>query len=189
MKGLDLMIDIEEYDILKNNMKPIKETSLDDTNDIYLTEATCPVIDFDAVKDTYKINCSLENDAPIKSVDACSIINDDIFFIEFKNGKINSKKKKEIREKIVYSSMILMDVLEVDLNYLRNHSNYIVVYNKDKNPESEEDDYGVSDRVFGLAGEVKQRFSIQRLEKFCYKNGHTYTPEQFDKFFIQEYLG
>ena len=107
----------------------LKETSCDNRNkktSNYMTKSTLPAVNFDEVKSEYIGNLRL-TDTP-KSNDALFFDKKEVpFFIEFKNGKIDIKKK------IYDSVLIFTDIVDVGITELRQNMEYILVYNKDAN--------------------------------------------------------
>lgn len=89
------MIDINKHKLLRDNVSTLKETSIDthDNNNIkYMTASEREAINFDNVKKEYIKNLAL-TDEP-KSNDALFINkNDDLVFVEFKNGYMDTAKK------------------------------------------------------------------------------------------------
>ncbi|CRF34771.1 hypothetical protein BRSU_2237 [Brachyspira suanatina] len=77
-------------DILKNNMDTFKKTSEDFSkkdNPEYMTDCEYSVINFDEVTKEYKRNNKINMDP--KSNDALYIDDENLYFIEFKNGYFN----------------------------------------------------------------------------------------------------
>lgn len=116
----------------------IKETSYDKHNKQYMVESQMQVCNFDEVKNWYISNyIPMANPNP-KSNDALYCCEDNIFFIEFKNGGIDNKINFEINKKIYDSLFILFDLKYQDkqgnvvdsIAYTRKNMEYILVYNE-----------------------------------------------------------
>ena len=80
------MLNVNDYDILRNHQCSLQETSKDTSKAKvqYMTTCTKKVVDFDAVKTEF-LNSLNETEECAKSVDAF-VIDDYNYFIEFKNG-------------------------------------------------------------------------------------------------------
>lgn len=138
------MIDLSKPNVLIEHLKDLHNISRDDSDKYrpqYMTNSTFQAVDFDAVKDSYIFSNSSISAREMRSNDALVIYNTkqgQFIFIEFKNGKIISNLEEEkIRVKIAESLLILNDILDENLTFDRTHINYILVYNKDKNDEFE----------------------------------------------------
>ena len=126
------------------NTSTLKQTSKDDNNEEYMTESQIKVINFDSVGgDKYTRNNNLR--IQLKTNDVLFLHSDRRYtFIEFKNGKlldksnrIDIKKLKDIELKILNSMFVLGDIEEKSLNILKEITNYILVYNEEKNSPNE----------------------------------------------------
>ena len=96
------MTSFDDIEIFTNNKTTLKETSKDnhDGNDIYMTESTLNVVNFDEVKLEYVRGLGVP-ETPA-SIDALFLDNfGEYYFIEFKNGYIDRKKIFEIRLKFL----------------------------------------------------------------------------------------
>lgn len=89
-------------DILQSSIDTLKNTSYDSNNKEYMTECKDTVINFDkVVKNYYKYKNYEGIDIIPKSNDALYISNDnEFYFIEFKNGKLNSNYDGDINGSI-----------------------------------------------------------------------------------------
>ena len=128
------MINIDNYEILKNNLSTLKEISKDDSEIVvkYMTKSTLSAINFDGVKTEYLKSFHL-SDELAKSCDGLLCFNDKDILIEFKNGK--SIKASEVKIKIKESLLILTAIITPDeILEIKNKGAFILVYNKDKNP-------------------------------------------------------
>lgn len=139
----------------------LKDSSYDSANQIYLTNLSIEVYDFDKIKDEY-VNRIIKNyqglsDDSFRSNDALYRKENRLVFIEFKNGNITSKLEKEkIRSKISESLLILTDILNTTLSKIRKDCCYILVYNKKKNSSFEKERNSsinmISDCMANLSG-------------------------------------
>ena len=104
------MININNYEILKNNLSTLKEISKDDSETIveYMTESILPVVNFDGVKTEYLKSFHL-SDELAKSCDGLLCLNNKDILIEFKNGK--TIKPSEIMIKIKESLLLLTTII------------------------------------------------------------------------------
>lgn len=142
------MIDLFKPNLLLNHISNLHDTSLDDSDKAnlqYMTSSTFSAICFDDVKDEYVLSRFPTIKPNVRSNDALVIIDQSVgkfLFIEFKNGVISGSKKKleleKIRSKIAESLLILNDILKENLNFDQTNVNFILVYNRTKNPTFEQ---------------------------------------------------
>lgn len=127
------MIQLNDYPIFNENKASLKETSMDDSDPSavsYMTESSLEVINFDQVKRRYTNALGLsENNAA--SVDAVIPFSQHIAFVEFKNGKVNNRN---VKDKLRDSLLLFLDITGKTAAYARNHLDFILVYNLEKNP-------------------------------------------------------
>lgn len=173
----------------------LKNTSYDKTNNAYMVNNIHQVINFDQFQEAY----FSQYKKPVTcSIDALKQHNREWFFIEFKNGKIDNKTKKNISEKVGHSLFSFLDVLNEKIDYCRKKVNFIFVYNKENNSQSGHrlscDDYQLSierQKLKSLLLGVKKYiplFQMGRYEDVYFKNVYTYDQEQFEKF-VNENFG
>lgn len=133
------MINLSQPNVFTPHIKTLHEISYDKNNHQYMTNSAFQTVDFDNVKDSYILSNSSISAREMRSNDALVILNPSIpqfIFIEFKNGDIQSKQKKEeIRSKIAESLLIFNDIITENLTFDRKSINYILVYNEAKNPK------------------------------------------------------
>ena len=189
------MININNYEILKNNLSTLKEISKDDSETIveYMTESILPVVNFDGVKTEYLKSFHL-SDELAKSCDGLLCLNDKDIFIEFKNGK--SINASEIKIKIKESLLILTAIITPDEIFeIKNKGTFIWVYNKDKNPITKQEikQKGIQEspsRDFliryslNIGGKEFIRYGLEKFDKF-FNEVHTYCQEDFEKYIKQ----
>lgn len=191
------MINFDDYDILKNNISTLKETSIDNhdkTNIRYMTYSEKEAINFDNVKREYIKKLSLSEEP--RSNDALFINkNNALVFVEFKNGSIDPTKKFAIRKKIYDSVIILTDIMNIGVSKLRDSMEYILVYNAEVNkdekdvlekqksfvqPSSAFDTIAKSISAMGKTEYVC--FGVKSFENYCFHKVHTYTEAEFENY-------
>ncbi len=151
----------------------LHETSYDEQNQLYLSNSTLEVYNFDKVKSLY-FEVLKESDSPAKSVDAL-LIKDDNIFIEFKNSKV---KPTDIRIKISDSLLVFNDLTDSFLRDRKNDSEFILVYSSEKNPAPPSRKY-IADKIAKLAGEEIIYFDLDKYAGTYFKKLHTYTEKEF----------
>ena len=188
------------------NTSTLKQTSKDDNNEEYMTESQIKVINFDSVGgDKYTRNNNLS--IQLKTNDVLFLHSDRWYtFIEFKNGKlldksnrIDIKKLKDIELKILNSMFVLGDIEKKSLNTLKEITNYILVYNEEKNSPNEKNSISeignyfvnqgsslsVGENTFGKDEIIC--FGLEKFKGYCFKNVHTYSKEEFEEKFVRKY--
>ncbi len=179
-------VNVMDFDILKNSVCPLKETSRlsHDGCAQYMTESDIDVINFDSVKDKYIAALSKQH-MPVpevpKSSDALYIANnDDMYFIEFKSGKV---KAHDIWLKIFDSLTIFSDIIKVGASYTRKHVSYIVVYDETKNP-LQTSQSRVDIAKYFVERKAKEKFiqfNLERFEVLYFKSVFTVTKSEFEQ--------
>ena len=179
------MIDEVKDDLpeLLNHITTLKKSSWDKQKREYMCESKMKVINFDKIPKAY--NRGKGWSILPKSNDALYIdVKGQWYFIEFKNGSINSG---EIYEKLFDSIVMLLDEKIIpDIQFVRDNINYILVYNSNKygkvaNYPARESIYRYT---FERAEEEEKLFDIDKFEQYLFKATHTYTPSLFEKNFI-----
>ena len=188
------------------NTSTLEQTSEDDNNGEHMTKSQLKVINFDSVggkKYTKNNNLSIQ----LKTNDVLFLHNDERYtFIEFKNGKllnksnrIDIKKLKDIELKILNSMFVLGDIEGKSLNTLKEITNYILVYNEDKNLPNEKNSISEIGNYFvnqGSSLSVGENtldkdeiicFGLEKFKDYCFKNVHTYSKEEFEEKFVKKY--
>ena len=177
------MSNFSSIEILENNLTTLKETSFDKDNKTYMSQSLVEVVDFDKVKESCFINGI--STKGLRSNDALIINreNERYLFIEFKNGNITSKiKKEEIRTKISESLLILNHILDKDLKYDKEHISYILVYNKEKNKEFENQRFYSLSKMSNILGNYsKMSYLIKGFGRYniFFRNVKTINEEEF----------
>ena len=196
---------IKKMDLKIYNTSTLKQTSKDDNNEKYMTESTIRVINFDSVGgDKYSKNNKLN--IQLKTNDVLFLHNDKKYtFIEFKNGKlldktnkIDIKKLKDIELKILNSLFVLGDIEEKSLSSLKEITDYILVYNEEKNTPNERNSISEIGNYFINQGNISSEktktereeiicFGLEKFKDYCFKNVHTYSKEEFEEKFVKKY--
>ena len=196
---------IKKMDLKSYNTSILKQTSKDDNNEEYMTESTIRVINFDSIGgDKYSKNNKLN--IQLKTNDVLFLHNDKKYtFIEFKNGKlvdktnkIDIKKLKDIELKILNSLFVLGDIEEKSLSSLKEITDYILVYNEEKNTPNERNSISEIGNYFINQGNISSEktktereeiicFGLEKFKDYCFKNVHTYSKEEFEEKFVKKY--
>lgn len=202
--------------IIDEKRSSLKDTSYDKENRKYMVDSQLQVCSFDKVKDWYvgeKI--PFANPTP-KSNDALFFGNEESYFIEFKNGKIDNSVNYELNKKIYDSLFILFDLNYTDksgklvdsISYTRSNMNYILVYNEERyskeqltwqtragferqekaRKESQHRDK-LYKRIRNLAGEELIKFGLDQFKNYLFKNVYTYTVKEFEEKFLSKQSG
>lgn len=198
MKGT-VMIKISQHLLFNTNQSTLRSTSEDNStgSECFMTQSDITVVSFDNVKKEYVRNLGL-TEIP-KSNDALVIDSDDkATFIEFKNGCINRNDVYDLRKKIYDSLLIFSDITGFGISKTRDNMDYILVYNKDKNPnicsnETVELSTNVqdSDSRDTIAKEFSKmaktnfvKLGLEKFKKYCFSNVYTYTVQEFEEYYI-----
>lgn len=181
------MIDLSKYNVLEKNKTTLKQASLDDSENKkrYMTESLCSVIDFDKVKSQYSKGLHMtEEPCSVDAILSCK--GKGIILIEFKNGCIN---ELNIHKKVYDSTIIFCDITSKCVTDLRKEAIFILVYGREKNkkcqPVLEQQVPALESLADGIAknaGREIIRFGLSRYKNYCFKEVHTYTIVEFDKF-------
>lgn len=187
------MIDLNSYEIFSESRQSLKETSKDDSNsqDIqYMTSSEMEVINFDLVKRKYANTLDLSEESAT-SVDVILPFRDRIIFLEFKNGIVNNRN---IKDKARDSLLIFLGIIKKSIEYSRRYIDFVVVYNAEKNPVSSQEKnrrlqetpsrVSIATCLMNKAGEEFIRFDLERYKTLYYRNIHTYTKENFDRYLL-----
>ena len=191
------MNDIKNINILKC-FDTLKETSSDKHDGKipdYMTDSLLNVINFDKVKDKYIENLSVP-ETPASNDVLYIDDNKEMYFIEFKNGYMDSKKIFEVRLKIFDSLLILTDIIKKGVSFTREELNYILVYNETKNPLTDNEIKELRSielklifaKHFAKKSEKNFiRFSLRRFKTLYFKNVFTLTEDEFKNEFVKKW--
>lgn len=177
-------------DCFQQNKSTLKAVSYDDKNNVYMTESSIPVYDFDGIKDWYWENI-IKSRLKGPSNDALYIDGDRMLFIEFKNGNISSFGRDGLVHKLHDSLLMLLDEelavsavcksFKPTTTYTRKYMEYILVYNKDKHPNGENNRRCIADSL-----NKRIRFGLGIYEGFLFSKVRTFTIEEFEKYFVSK---
>lgn len=170
-------------DELKKFICSMKKASIDDVHAEPMSMSDITVVNFDKIPREYSRGRSWKG-VP-KSNDALYVdIHKKWYFIEFKNGEV---KKGEIYRKLYDSIIMLLEWgIIPGFDFIRNNVTYILVYNSKRyhrvqpSPAREE----TYKHFMMLADEEEQLFDIDKFEDYLFERTHTYTKEQFERFFV-----
>lgn len=162
----------------------LKKASYDMAKGEYMCESNIKVINFDKIPNEYAKGKGWK--CVPASNDALYIAyKDKWYFIEFKNGSID---KADLYRKIYDSIIMLLEMKIIpNLEFVREHIEYILVYNSEKYGKIQQSE--ARNKAFGyilnLAGEEEKLFQVERMEQYLFNDTHTYTKELFAKKFIE----
>lgn len=189
------MIRIDDYEIFSKNMSSLKELSKDDSdleNIAYMTESEKEAVDFDKVKTIYTNGIGLSEEVA-KSVDALLFDEERLTFIEFKNGKMKTQKAA-VKSKVRDSLLMFCDIVKTNISETREYLDLVLVYNITKNPlpnqllKGSPQDSPSRDQIakhfLGRAGKELIRFDIEDFQNLYFREVHTYSQDEFDKFIM-----
>lgn len=171
-------IRINDYKQLKQYQCTMQETSKDTSKNPvqFMTLCSYKVVNFDRVKTNYlnELGLSEEN---AHSVDALWENNDEIYMIEFKNGKIENRN---IEQKARDSVLIFNSITKQQIDYTRKYMSFILVYNEKEN------NIGFRERkALAIAEKGKVDYTMWGLGKlrgFCYHRVYAMDRERFEEF-------
>lgn len=193
MRGIR-MINIEGFPIFQNHLFPLKELSKDNSdkaNIVYMTNSEMLAVDFDQVKTQYANGLGLSEEVA-SSCDAITYHTSHVTFIEFKNGNMKNAKAN-VKSKIKDSLLIFCDLTNTKIADTREKVDFILVYNQQKNPVSNQEKNSIADsksrdaiaKYFLAKGKQELiRFDLERFQKLYFRKVHTYTEEEFEKHFV-----
>lgn len=164
----------------------------------YMSDSDIEVYNFDVIQKWYA--GALDRDDGKKdeaSNDALYVGDNKVVFIEFKNGKLKKggEKRRGLVLKIYNSHLILADSItetdkiiegyKSDTKYSREHIDYILVYNEEKNPPSSKD---TTRNMVLRKGKItiKARFGLAKFEGCLYRKVLTYTEREFKREFVDK---
>ena len=198
------MITIDEIkDTLRkkfiNNYQSITIVSkrTDNKSKISMLESDFKVFNYD--DGILKITNNSKNQEPMCAVDAIDIQKDTIYFIEFKDGTVFNAKPKDkyqLRLKMIESIFQLLDVLDIPLaqfkNFLDLKKVFILVYNANKNPITEQQitqenikksssSQYIKQYIFEKSGKEFIRYGLEEFTKY-FNEVHTYCQQDFEEY-------
>jgi hypothetical protein len=124
---------------LESFKKSVTEISKEDNSDESICVSEKEFVDYDAV-----VGSSVKTGEPLSSPDMVYFSGEKVVFVEFENGKIHSKDKKQLKLKGIEGGYIaLYDILksfshdEISFKHVQTLKKaYYVVYNQQTNPSS-----------------------------------------------------
>lgn len=171
-----------EPSIYRDNLSTFSIVSKDTAHNVsMINDMTIPVYNFDDIKKKYKVRCSMHSDPC--SCDALYIDDNQIVFIEFKNGKVD---RHNIIRKLYDSLMILFDKgmglqwrrkdYEANISYSRMNISFILVCRRERNPS----------RI--IHGHLARRadFGLGVLRGYLFHDVKVYPPEEFERYFLEQ---
>lgn len=175
----------------------VKDVSYDDSNKIYMSDSGLVVYDFDKIKDWYASTLAGDgNKLDVESNDALYIDDDNVLFIEFKNGNIDRNKDRNALKRKIYDSCVIIsdDITNTKsvvpsfrptAGFMRENVDYILVYNGEKNPPSKKNviRHGYISKG---KGQIPARFGISRFEGYLFRKVRTYTEQEFQINFVEK---
>ena len=171
------MINVNDYDILKNNRKSLKELSKDTANSEYMTESSLDAIDFDTVKESYTRKLGIALNSAF-SVDAILCKDNKIIFIEFKNGFMEKATIKNVHDKVRDSLLLFNAITNINIDTTQKEAKFILVYNERKNNSKK----NITNSIMKKAKKEMILFGLQRFETLYFKDVHTYTKQEFKQY-------
>ena len=193
------MCDLNEYAIFREHVSTFRETCVDQSDgerNALLTQSERKVINFDEVKNEYIKGLHL-TEAPCSNDALFDAGNGILAFVEFKNGDIKGEKVYDLRKKIYDSVLIFSDITDLTISDTRTFMDYILVYNREKNPErldtqpKDHNDNNTTiqesqsyehfvDFVSDRAKTETIRFGLKKFKDYLFRNVHTYDEVQFE---------
>ena len=125
------MMEYNLYETFRGHISTLKECSKDHSDPgciKFMTESQLEAINFDTVKTKYANDLVLSEECAA-SVDALLETDENIAFVEFKNGKVNNRN---IKDKIRDSLLLFCDLTKQTISDTRKNLDFIVVYNEEK---------------------------------------------------------
>ncbi len=121
------------YALFADHKSTLKECSGDNSDGStikFMTESQIEAVNFDKFKTKYTNDLRLSEECAA-SADALLQTDTGLAFVEFKNGKVNNRN---VKDKIRDSLLLFCDFTQKTISYTREHVDFIVVYNEEKNP-------------------------------------------------------
>lgn len=198
-----MMINLNLFPIFINHRKTMQVLSSDNhdsnvANTQYMKNSPELAIEFDKVKEEYEfIRYDKAKDA-FSSVDAILQLDRIIYFIEFKNGRINNKAEDQIHNKISDTTLIFNELMHTTLDFERKKVEFILVYNEKKNRLTEKEIINnissspyfslLSESVNLLGNNHLIRFRMHRFIRTFFLDVYTVDESEFKNFLIEHNL-
>ncbi len=175
---------MDEPTIFRMNRSTFKVVSKDTAKDIsMISDTKIPVYNFDGIMSVYSSRHSISSP---HSNDALYVDENHIVFIEFKNGKNEEIKPKDIIFKLYDSLMVLFDKgmglewcrkdYEGNISYSRSNIDFILVIRDDSDPREK------------IEGHVSKRsdYGTGFVKGYLYHDVKIYSPTEFNHYFLQQ---
>lgn len=185
------MINLDSYSVFAENKTTLRETSRDDSdaaNVEYMTDSDREAVNFDLVKRGYANGLGLSEECAA-SVDAIVPFQENIAFIEFKNGKVNNRN---VKDKARDTLLIFSDITGQNISDTRRYTDLIVVYNSEKNPLPNQMKKGflqetpsriaIGEYFSSKAQKELILFDLEKYQRIYFRKVHTYTKEKFETY-------
>lgn len=192
---------LSSHKLLNENLEDLYVITLNTDNNTYFftpqdfSNASDQVVSFDNVKKEF---CKTFNKDETLMFSVDTILynkrNNRVIMVEFKSGTLTNHVKRRIKSKLKDSILLLNHLLNKDLNYMQENMEFVLVYNLDSNPDSQQNlsdsdpldndgFYELADELIWLAEEENIRFGLEVYEDIFVKKVHTYNVEQFKKYY------
>lgn len=192
---------LSSHKLLNENLEDLYIITLNTDNNTYFftpqdfDNASDQVVSFDNVKKEF---CKTFNKDETLMFSVDTILynkrNNRVVMVEFKSGTLTKHVKRRIKSKLKDSILLLNHLLNKNLNYMQENMEFVLVYNLDSNPDSQQNlsdsdpldndgFYELADNLIGLAEEENIRFGLEAYEDIFVKKVHTYNVEQFKRYY------
>ena len=192
---------LSSHKLLNENLEDLYIITLNTDNNTYFftpqdfDNASDQVVSFDNVKKEF---CKTFNKDETLMFSVDTILynkrNNRVVMVEFKSGTLTNHVKRRIKSKLKDSILLLNHLLNKNLNYMQENMEFVLVYNLDSNPDSQQNlsdsdpldndgFYELADDLIGLAEEENIRFGLGAYEDIFVKKVHTYNVEQFKRYY------
>lgn len=192
---------LSSHKLLNENLEDLYVITLNTDNNTYFftpqdfNNASDQVVSFDNVKKEF---CKTFNKDETLMFSVDTILynkrNNRVVMVEFKSGTLTNHVKRRIKSKLKDSILLLNHLLNKDLNYMQENMEFVLVYNLDSNPDSQQNlsdsdpldndgFYELADKLIGLGEEENIRFGLEAYEDIFVKKVHTYNVEQFKRYY------
>lgn len=179
----------------KSTLKECSEDNSDGSTIKFMTESQIEAVNFDKFKTKYTNDLRLSEECAA-SADALLQTDTGLAFVEFKNGKVNNRN---VKDKIRDSLLLFCDFTQKTISYTREHVDFIVVYNEEKNPLPNQykkqttadapSRTEISRYFLGKGNQELILFDLERYQHLYFREVHTYTKEQFGNYIEKTLLG
>jgi len=163
----------------------LKKTSKDQKNSDYILHSSLEVYNFEAVMDAYyDLNHLRPVEEKMNSCDALHVDekqSNEVYLIEFKNTPLLTSNidHTEIKEKLLGSLLVLIDISRIGISETRKNTNFILVYSsaKDRIKRAEK----------SLASKIEKKFNFKKYEKIYYKQCLILGNDEFQKRYVEHW--